>query len=245
MILKIAICEDEVRQINIIKGYIDAISSKYPNFYIKTDEYRSGNLILAHYQRTGKHDYYDIIFFDKDLGDSDGIETAHKIREFDSNVLFVYITKFTQFINDASETDMFRYLTKPLLQEKFNKAFEFAIKRIDAREKTFTFTSNYTPFRIFAKDIIYFERFGMKTTMYTSDGATHNMLNLLRDIADELGNYGFMLVHRSLVVNLAYIKEVRYEHLVLHNKTKLNVSRMKSPLIKSRFLAYNYEKKDV
>ena len=247
MVLRIAICDDETTEIQKLKGYIDDILSKYPYYRVIRDVYRSGKDLIDYHGRVSKHEYYDIIFLDKDLGDTDGIETAHKLREFDMRFQLVYVTKFPQYICDASETDMFRYLVKPVPQNKFNQIFDFAIRKIDAREKVFYYTSGYNKLRVFAREIMYFERFepGLTTYMYTADGETHTMSARLGVILKELEDFGFICPHSTYIVNLAYVGAVQRDWLFLDNKTKISISRPRSPKVKSQFLEYKFRSSDV
>jgi len=248
MVLRIGICEDNEKDMNILKGYIDALASKYPYFSIKTDMYRSGNDILLHYDRASKSEHYDMIFFDKDLGDADGIEIAHEIRnKYDMNVLFVYVTNFSQFLNSASETDMFRYLTKPVPQDKFNNIFNFAVRKINLQEKTFHFTSNYDKFRVFARDILYFERDepNLTTYIFMTDGKQYTTPKRLSVVLEELKDYGFICPHSTYVVNLAYVREVKRDWLYMDNDKEISISRARTTKVKQQFLEHDYRRSDV
>ena len=123
MILRIAICDDEYSQSEILCGYVNALSLKHPDFHIQHDVYRHGNDLITYYERSEKPDYYDIILLDVEMGNSNGIEAALKIRRFDKKALIIYITNHIQYIHSAAYTNMFRYLIKPIPQKDFDAVF--------------------------------------------------------------------------------------------------------------------------
>ena len=247
MVLKIAICENETRDLEVLTGYIDALALQYPYFRIKKVAYRSGIELIEHYKRSS-NDYYDIIFFDVDLKETlNGIEVAHKLRELDKNVLLIYVTNFSEFINDASVTHMFRYLEKPVPQQLFNEVFEYAIKTLDVREKIFEYTYNYQCYKLLARNIKYFERIGskekgFKTEIHTADGKVHNCHKPLSKVIEDLGEHGFVSIYSCLVINMAYAIGVEGSNIILTDDVKLPISRNKKAQIRSLFFENEFKR---
>ena len=79
--LRIAICDDERWQVEILVGYIKALTNTYPN--LTYDVYFSGHDLQAHYRAVSMEDYYDVIFLDIDMGNSNGLAVAKEIRKID------------------------------------------------------------------------------------------------------------------------------------------------------------------
>jgi len=237
--MRIAVCDDELSQIQILCGYIDALIPKYPDYAIQYDVYREPEELISYYKRTEKPGYYDIIYLDVEMGDANGVNAALKIREYDRTGLIVYITNYAKYIYGAANTDMFRYLIKPVAKDDFNAVFEDAFKTLDAKGKTFSFTYNYNHYRVYVKDIIYFEILGRKMVMHTTT-ETHSFWHQLWQVHEELKDYGFVLVHNAILVNMAYVHEVKRTHLTLHDGTAIPISPSRSKIVKSLFAQYEY-----
>lgn len=243
MNIRIAICEDELTDIDKLKIYLKDVSFKYPYYRLKIDVYRSGNYLIKHYERT-VNEFYDIIFLDIDMGDSNGIETAFRLREVDRRALLIYVTSHN-FIRDAAKTDMFRYLEKPFSQEEFDDVFKHAIKTLNIREKSFAYTQKHGHYQVLARNIIYFERVGLKTQMHMTSGKLLTLSAKIRDIIKDLENYGFVLIHKTFIINLAYVRGVQFTHLTLLDGTKFPVSRHHATNVKQKFINYTNDKEDV
>ncbi|WP_164489209.1 response regulator [Ruminococcus sp. Marseille-P6503] len=82
MLLKIAVCDDELSEIKRIKEYITRFSFE-TGIEFMIDRYSNGkNLIQVYNKKTVK---YDILFLDVEMPELNGIKTAQKIREIPDN----------------------------------------------------------------------------------------------------------------------------------------------------------------
>jgi len=229
---RIAICDDQFKQRQIISEYIEELSKVYPD--VEYDCYLSGDDLFDHYDRTTADGFYDIIYLDIEMEGSNGVLTASKIREIDKKALIVYVTSFKQYVLEASDTYMFRFLLKPVPRDKFYSVFEDAYKTIGAKGKTYTFMHNYKKTRVFTEDIIYFEIAGRKLLLHTTD-EDYWYYGKIKVIAEELKDYGFCLIHASYLVNMAQIHQLEYEQIILLNKTILPVSPARSKPLQIAF----------
>ena len=230
--IRIAVCDDELCHRQTIVDHIDRISKVYPD--IQYDCFPSGEDLFSHYSRTTADGFYDIIYLDIEMTGDNGVLTASKIREIDKKVLIVYVTSFKQYVLEASDTSMFRFLAKPVSQDKFNSTFEDARKTIGAKGKTFIFTHQHKKTRVFTDDIINFEIDGRKLLLRTID-EDYWFYGKIKEIADELKEYGFCMIHASYLVNMAYILQIGYDELILRNQRKLPVSPVRSKPLHDSF----------
>jgi len=173
---------------------------------------------------------------------TNGVETASIIRGLDDKVLFVYISNFDEFVLQASDTYMFRYLLKPLAWEKFQSVFIDAYKMLDRKRATFTYTKEYTDTRLYVHDIIYFERLGRKITIHTKQGEDC-IWHQISKLHEELAPHGFVVPHKSFLVNCAYIHQVSRRHILLtDHATQIPIGNTRVDEIKKLFLEYEFER---
>lgn len=57
---------------------------------------------------------YDIVFLDIEMPLLNGIETAKKLRKFDSDVCIIFVTNMPQFALKGYEVDALDYVLKPV-----------------------------------------------------------------------------------------------------------------------------------
>ena len=61
---------------------------------------------------------YDIALLDIDMGETNGIELAKKLRAENENIVIIFITNFIQYAPEGFEVQAFRYLLKSDLSAK-------------------------------------------------------------------------------------------------------------------------------
>ena len=88
---RIAIVEDEAAVREQLAGYVQRYTRQYGTQFEVT-MFTDGVEILEDYRPV-----YDIIFLDVEMLHLDGMETARRIRELDSDVLLIFITNMAQY----------------------------------------------------------------------------------------------------------------------------------------------------
>ena len=88
---RIAIVEDEAAVREQLAGYVQRYTRQY-GIQFEVTMFTDGVEILEDYRPV-----YDIIFLDVEMQHLDGMETARRIRELDSDVLLIFITNMAQY----------------------------------------------------------------------------------------------------------------------------------------------------
>lgn len=220
--IRIAVCDDEKSQIDIVVGYLEELKKVYTNLYY--DVYLSGSELVEHYQRSTMEEHYDLIFLDVEMpGDYDGLSVATKLREFDADFSIVFITRHEKYVWDSFCVTPLDFLTKPIDQDKFNAVFERGYNKITDKHNLFAFTCSYDRVRVFTRKIIYFESYYRKITLKTTNG-TYEFNGRMKSIFNSLNHDFFIMPHRSYVVNMSHIQRLEYEQMILHNGEIIPIS---------------------
>ncbi len=176
IIVKIAICDDNISITSYIENLIDRFKSSNT---IETEVFYSGEELVK--DITKNESRYDIIYLDIEMKELDGIETAKKIREVDKNVKIIYITSHTDFSMTAYEVRAFRFMQKPIKDEIFERYFLDAIKEIDKGDNFLRHKFNKVEYSVAIKDIIYFEVCSRKTYIKTVNGSERCSMKVVTD----------------------------------------------------------------
>lgn len=67
---------------------------------------------------------YDIALLDIDMGETNGIELARKLRAENENIVIIFITNFIQYAPEGFEVQAFRYLLKADFSAKLDSYFD-------------------------------------------------------------------------------------------------------------------------
>ena len=87
----------------------------------------------------------------------DDITVAEKIREKDKNVLIIYVTSHITYIQQVFPAPPFQFLIKPVDDKLMEQCLLQAYKELGDRDSYFRYTYERIHYKIFMKDILYFE----------------------------------------------------------------------------------------
>lgn len=215
---KIAICDDEIEFQKQMSGYLKQLE---PLFL--ADCYDSGEALLD------SEISYDIIFLDIDMKGMSGIDTARMLRLRDKKVKIIYITAYDDFQNYAFSVHAFGYLVKPVEKNQIldilNEAFTYTEEEKNGPKIRLLTESGYEELLI--RDIYYFEYENRKIKAVTSCGIFH-LSGTIGALGEKMQAFGFEIPHKSFVVNLSHIKNIKGYDLYLTNGSIVPLSQKKS-----------------
>lgn len=230
--MNIAICDD-------IKEYRLSIEC-FTNEYMKThhidcsiDNFSSGIDLLNSNKK------YNIIFLDIELGDSNGIDIAKKLQLKNRNTIILIVTSYHQYLDDAMDINVTRYIDKPVTQNRINSSLDKAISLINENIIIIHTKDNIT-LKLFQKDIVYVETKLKKVTIYTKN-ENYIVKETLKQLKDLLNASYFAIPHNSYIVNLNYIKSFKRDEITLiepFQNENISVAMRKQPEFKRKFLDY-------
>ena len=123
--MNIAICDDEkIWQDELIKHLNEYKNKRKIDIFIQC--FSDGKSCYE-----SQNDKYDIIFMDYQMYDTNGIETARKIRKSNSDSIIIFISAYPQVALDTFEVKTFRFLAKPIDKAKLFKAIDDYLAEID------------------------------------------------------------------------------------------------------------------
>lgn len=234
--MNIAICDDSHEYINILERYIlDKNESG-----VTCDAFYSGEELVKMYSM-GEADY-DAIFLDMEMNVLNGIETANIIRKVDKHVIIVFVTSYTKYMQDCFECSPFRFLVKPVSDLDFDKVYGDIQKKLSEERTTFIFTENRNKVRLFCEDIVYFECQAHYIHIHTKD-KVHKICKTMSELCEITDKSVFVQVHKSFVINLNYIREIKEKEIVLYDADKvIPISRTFKKQVVSAFINFKERK---
>lgn len=170
---------------------------------------------------------YDVLLLDICLPEVSGIELIDNLKKQDRSLpSIIFVTAHDEYAVAAFEKHAVDYVLKPFSEERINKALDAAARRIrgDRAARVLDFLPQIeglldkkSKIAIKAKgrilfidpaDVITVEAQGNYVLLQRMSGS-----DLLREsmstVADRLGAYGFIRIHRSLLVNASYVEEIQ------------------------------------
>lgn len=220
--IRIAVCDDEEIVTSDIEERLHRISKK-TDVSIDIDVFFDGAALIDYI--LSQNIKYDIIYLDIELKGENGVDTARKIRQFDKDVLLIYITNYESFAKEVFEVSAFRFITKPISDEIFERYFTSAVNEITKTPLFFQFQYNKVHYKLPINDIIYFQ--SDKRITYINTGTNvkkcYEKLNAIEQKMQQCGVY-FFRTHQSFLVNPLYVEVYMYDSMQLRDGTVLSIS---------------------
>ncbi|MCR5374539.1 MAG: LytTR family DNA-binding domain-containing protein [Lachnospiraceae bacterium] len=233
--MRICCVEDEIAQGELLKKRILAWGESN-NIQVNMDIYKSANEYLFNADKCA----YDLIFLDIRMDDINGMELARQIREKDKDVLLVFVTSERGFVFEGYEVNAYRYIIKPISDEKLADVLEYAKNNAVRDEGSIVLKVDNETIRIMRNDIAYIEVKGHYVDIHTmSDIITHK--TSFEDIMELLNENSvfFIKTHRSYAVNIDKILKIGRTEVTLITKETVPVSKSMYQPVNKAFIKYN------
>ena len=226
--INIGICEDELHYRVNIKDMLGEILSTYSINY-KIYEFSSGEELLSNYPKD-----LDILIMDIQMKIINGMDTARKIREFDQNLEIIFMTSFSEFMQEGYEVKAYRYILKPISERKISRNILPCINEIMKKKNNYLTINvkNYVD-RIKIDSIVYIETDRPNILIYTNDNKYTTKMSISK-IDKILREHGFFRCHNSYIVNLKLVESMNSNTLKIGEKyipiSKYRVKELKLAL---------------
>ncbi len=181
---------------------------------------------------------FDVLFLDIQMPGMDGMELARKVRAQDKDIVIVFATGISDYLEEGYEVEALYYLIKPLSAEKIKKCMEKALGRRQ-RERFITLHTPEGPLKISEESIDYVEargrrccigRVGVKEALEVRESFS--------ELEELLDGEKFMKCHRSYLCRIGNIYQIGREDVVFDDGKRIPVSRRLCQQVNQRFIAY-------
>ena len=157
----------------------------------------------------------DLVFLDVVMPGLSGIELGRVLSRFRKPPRIVIVTAHEAHAVDAFEIGVVDYLLKPIREDRLRESVRRASAEADAEQSVADESiaielGGVTRF-IQRSAVAYAEAQGDYVRLHTVNGAGHLIRTPLSNLAEQWEDAGFARIHRSFVVNLAHIRELRMQ----------------------------------
>lgn len=218
--MRIAVCDDEN---TCLVELVNSIQRKYKSLDLIIDTFSSGEALVAHYKKNRSP--FDIVLLDIEMGRMDGLEAASALSNYTPTPIIIFITSHDELACAGYEVSAFRFLTKPVNENKLVEAIEAAQNRIRKTKAILVRNSN-GEYVIPIDFIMYIEAQNQQVLIVTEKEKL-TQRGSIGTYENELINEGFYLVHRSYLVNLRFVKGFDKQEILLADDKTLPLSRLR------------------
>ena len=179
----------------------------------------------------------EVIFLDINMPDLNGMDFAKSLeKDHSKGPVMVFTTAYSEYAIEGYKANAVGYLLKPYSFDEFQAAADKARDIVAIRQQALTevsageeddtiyVKSDYRIVRIAIDDIRYIEAMS-EYLRISCDGKAKPVIVLLsmKRIEEHLPSSRFMRIHRSYIINLNKISEVKKNHVVLEGDVSLPI----------------------
>lgn len=216
---KIAICDDEPKQIEYLSAIVLTWAKKQSHL-VEMRTYASAMAFLFDYSQEKD---FDILLLDIEMPEMSGVELAKVVRRENHAVQIVFVTGYYEYFSDGFDVSALHYLIKPVDERKLLSVLERAASNLDYRQRGVLLSSSDGAVKVSLADIHYVESQNVYVVVHTAT-EVYRLRTSLTNFSRELDET-FLKVHRSYIVNLKYIKKICRTDITMQNGDLVPIRR--------------------
>ncbi len=178
----------------------------------------------------------DAIFLDINMPDLNGLDFAKSMQDHSKGPIMVFTTAYSEYAIEGYKANAVGYLLKPYSFDEFETAAQ-KVKDImeirhqssaevsaDPNDNVIYVKSDYRIVRIDIGSIRYIEAMSEYLRISCDDKEKPVIVLLsMKKIEEHLPTNTFMRIHRSYIINLNKIREVKKNHVILEGDASLPI----------------------
>ena len=229
--MRIAIVDDVQRERDVLSDYLRRFAAEN-DCCIEVDQFSSAEELLDGYRMI-----YDILIFDIDMPGVNGIEAARQIRVKDKNTVLLFVTNVAQYAINGYEVDAIDYIIKPISYYDFTLKFHRAIgKAAQRKDVVIVLETSEGTRKVKISQIMYVEALGHYLIYHVGEHA-YRVRGNIKNHEQQLRTYNFCQIHKSYLVNMEHIEEIRTGELLIAGIT-LSIGRVYKETLLQRYFKY-------
>lgn len=233
--VRIAVCDDDIREAERIGGIVEECCRKEKEICWS----RIYNDSMAFFYEAEEGEKYDILLLDIGMPGMNGIELAAKIRAFLPDAIIIFVTSREQYVYKVFEVQPFRFVPKRLMGEMLGPALRDALRLAADREGAFYLAESPNVLeKISIRSITHIWHREKYAYIEKNDGKNTKVRKSLKEIYRRLPGEEFVWLDRGCIVNLAQVQRISKEGVLLTTGTLLYIGRERLKELKERLRSY-------
>lgn len=240
--LRIAICDDQPRELEIISKYIIEYLDTHTLEAEMKDFSHPDKLLTAI-----KTENFHLYILDIVMPMVSGIELGKEIRRFDREAQIIYATTEPQFSLQAYVASPINYLIKPIDKQQLFDTLTFAISKIDLSEERIFTVKTAGGLRVLQLSDILCCEYRSHTVIFTLINGEEVISRTIRESFAEysisiLKDTRFLQCHTSYIINMRRIEHFAKDSFTLRGGKVVPISAKQYPAVRDQYMNFLMEK---
>ena len=167
--------------------------------------------------------FYDDIYF-IEINTLQDLNKLHQINRYPETLIYIIGPKNFHLLNECLTLGIHLYFENDDLENNLHAKSETIHQQIFSRFKTYHYKNKQMSFELRLTQIMYVESMNHKIIIHHDNGDFIERKNLSSFIK-EINSNNFIQIHKSFVINISFIKEIKSKELILKDSTILPIGR--------------------
>lgn len=238
--MKVVICDDNMEDLEEVERLLIKYGESVPNIKFALEMFSSADNL---YQKISEKELADIYILDLIMEEKTGIDIGEKIREAGSESVIVYITSSDDFALEAYGVHAIRYLLKPVGEERFFEAMDYAFSYAKKKEVSmFNIKTKEGPVSVPYSKIEYIENYSRMLNVCLTNGENIKSIFIRKSFDEEIKEIAedsqFLKVHKSFLINMDYVKKLDQGSVIMESGKSIPISKTRAADVRKEYLLF-------
>ena len=233
MNINVAICEDVAAE----RDYLIQLIQKWEQLgghSLQISAFLSAERFWSAYEEGYRP---ELLLLDVEMPGQNGMALAKRLRQLHDETLLVFITGYSDYMAEGYDVAALHYLLKPVSEQALERVLNRALEQLQHQRKFLLCTSDGVTQKLYFDEILYVEVLSHTVTIHGDGGKDYLLHMTIRELEQALGNT-FCRCHRSFLVNLARIHQIKKTDIFLDSGVVVPMSRRLAADVNQAFFAY-------
>ena len=209
--MNIAVCDDIRENRVLLCNYIQSYCEQHC-YKCNISVFDAAEALLAAFTPGA----FNLLFLDIFLPGISGVDAARKIRETDRDCMLVFITDSPDFTMDGFLVQAAGYVVKPINRTKMEGAMHACRFEFEKSSRAIEIPQSGGNLLVSITDLVYVEVYDKESIFHMKRGKVVTRIPL-ETVEARLGGSPFLRCHRSYIVNMNYVEDMRSESFLMEN----------------------------
>lgn len=241
--MRIVICDDNADELMQTEQLLTRYRESNAELKFELEQYTDA---AALYHKVQEEEPADIYILDIIMLEKSGIDIGTQIRRVSEESVIIYITSSDDFALEAYGVRAIRYLLKPVSEEQFFEALDYALSLIKAEtDRIYPVKTKDGLVAVPYSKIEYIENYSRVLNIWLTDGENIKSIFIRKSFNEEIKEIiedrRFLLVHKSFLINMEYVRKITQGSILMESGKNIPVSKTRIADVRKEYLLFASE----
>lgn len=218
--LRIGICDDAADARDALRIQLEKILNEEKEQIVYEFSTGAG---AVHWLETHPGEI-DLLFLDVEMAGTNGMAAAEAVRRFDTELMIVFVTGYSDYVFDGYKVNALDYIIKPAKPERLSEVLRRVRAQLEAKKsEMYVFRNTDGSFRLPIAAIHYFYSDKRKVVLVCNE-KEYSFYAKLDEVEQQLSG-SFVRIHQRYLVRAGAVERMESTQVVLSSGEALPVSR--------------------